>query len=86
MSGTFVFYSWDVMEPISYMMMLGNFTVGLFFYAAYKDEMQLTTVRELLANKFARGIYRRRGFDIDKLERLEAEIVELREMLNKSIY
>lgn len=39
MSGTFVYYSWDVMEPISYMMMLGNFTVGLLFYASYKEEL-----------------------------------------------
>jgi Mitochondrial calcium uniporter len=85
MSGTFVFYSWDVMEPISYIMMLGNFTFGMLFYATYKDELQLVTLRTMLANKFAKGIYRRRGFDIDKLERLEEEIIELREILNKSV-
>ena len=71
MSGTFVFYSWDVMEPISYVMMLGNFTVGMLFYAANKDELQLVTLRELLANRFARGLYRRRGLDIERLEKLE---------------
>jgi len=71
MSGTFVFYSWDVMEPISYVMMLGNFTVGMLFYAANKDELQLVTLRELLANRFARGLYRRRGLDIERLETLE---------------
>jgi hypothetical protein len=67
MSGTFVFYSWDIMEPISYVMMLGNFTFGMLFYAAYKDELQLTTLREMLSKRFARGIYRRRGFDVEKL-------------------
>lgn len=86
MSGTFVFYSWDVMEPISYMMMLGNFTFGMLFYARYKDEMQLTTLRDMLSNKFARGLYKRRGFDIEKLENLEREIKEFRKMLNESIY
>jgi hypothetical protein len=35
MSGTFVHASWDVMEPISYVMMLGNFTVGMLFYALF---------------------------------------------------
>jgi Mitochondrial calcium uniporter len=44
MLGTFVTHSWDVMEPISYVMMLGNFTVGMFFYAYFKEEMQLTTL------------------------------------------
>lgn len=86
MSGTFVYYSWDVMEPISYIMMLGNFTIGMMFYAAYKDELQLTTLREMLKNKFAKGLYKRRGLDIEKLERLEEEIRELREILNKSVY
>lgn len=86
MSGTFVFYSWDVMEPISYVMMLGNFTVGLLFYAANKEELQLTTLRNMLKARFARGLYRRRGLDIEKVERLQREIVELREIMNKSIY
>lgn len=85
MSGTFVYYSWDVMEPISYVMMLGNFTAGMMFYAAYKDELQLTTVKEMLAGRFARGIYRRKGFDIERLESLEEEIKELRAILNKSV-
>ena len=34
--GTFVFYSWDIMEPIAYTMMLGNFTTAFFFYALKK--------------------------------------------------
>jgi hypothetical protein len=68
MSGTFVFYSWDVMEPISYCMMLGNFTVAMLFYASYKEEMQLITLRELMANKFARGLYKRKKFDIERVE------------------
>ena len=67
MSGTFVYYSWDVMEPISYVMMLGNFTAGMLFYANYKDEMQLTTVRKMLADRFAKRIFRRNGFDEEKM-------------------
>lgn len=39
MGGTFALYSWDVMEPIAYCMMLGNFTSGLFFYARYKEDL-----------------------------------------------
>ena len=78
MSGTFVFYSWDVMEPISYCMMLGNFTVATLFFARYKDEMQLTTLKDLLKGKFANGLYKRRKLDIERMRHLESEIIELR--------
>jgi len=71
MSGTFMFYSWDVMEPISYVTMLGNFTVTMLFYAKYRNEMQLTTLREMIAQKFARGLYRRKGLDIQRVEKLK---------------
>lgn len=84
MSGTFVYYSWDVMEPISYVMMLGNFSVGMLFYAAFKRDLQLTTLRQMLAQRFAEGIYRRRGLDISRVRQLEREIGELREIMNKS--
>lgn len=86
MSGTFVFHSWDVMEPIAYTMLLGNFTIGMLFFATFKDEMQLTTLRTMFANKLARRLYKKKGLDIERLEQLEAEIIELREVLNKSVY
>ena len=59
MAGTFVYFSWDIMEPISYVMMLGNFTFGMLFYAKYKEELQLTTLQEMLAGKIARRMYRK---------------------------
>jgi hypothetical protein len=40
----------------------------------------------MIAARFARGLYRRRGVDIALVEELEREIKELREILNKSIY
>lgn len=84
MGGTFVYYSWDVMEPISYIMLLSNFVVGFFFYAALKRNMELATIRELLANRFGRKLYKKRGLDIEKLEKLQKEIIELRHLMNKS--
>ena len=57
MGGTFVFYSWDVMEPISYIMMFTNFTAGFFFYTSLKKDLELSTVREILSARFARRLY-----------------------------
>jgi hypothetical protein len=45
MGGTFVYYSWDIMEPIAYCMLLANFVAGFFFYAFLKKDMALGTLR-----------------------------------------
>jgi hypothetical protein len=34
-SGTWAVLSWDIMEPISYLMGLGNFTFGFGWYCLY---------------------------------------------------
>lgn len=86
MWGTFFYLSWDIMEPISYVMMLGNFTFGMLFYAKYKEELELSTLQEMLSGKFSKGLYRRNGIDAIKLEALEREIRENQEILSKSIY
>jgi len=86
MAGTFVFFSWDIMEPISYVMMLGNFTLGMLFFAKNHEELQLTTLREMIAARFARGIYRRKGLDVVRLDQLQEEIKAGQEIINKSIY
>lgn len=86
MAGTFLYLSWDIMEPISYVMMLGNFTFGMLFYAKYKEEFELSTLQEMISKSFAKGMYRRNGIDIVKLEDLEKEIRENQEILSKSIY
>ena len=86
MSGTFVFYSWDIMEPIAYTMFLGNFTVGFFFYALLNKDMQLGTLKEILATRSARRLYRKRGISQDQIDKLEEEIKDIRSVLNKSIY
>lgn len=31
--GSFIEYSWDIMEPFSYMILLGNFTASFYYYA-----------------------------------------------------
>jgi hypothetical protein len=86
MAGTFLYLSWDIMEPISYVMMLTNFTFGMLFYAKYKEELELSTLQDMLAGSFAKGLYRRKGIDTTKLEALEREIRENQEILSKSIY
>jgi hypothetical protein len=46
-------------------MMLGNFTFGMLFYAKYKEEMELHTLQGMISRSFAKGLYKRRGLDIE---------------------
>jgi hypothetical protein len=66
MAATFLYLSWDIMEPVTYVMMLGNFTFGMLFYAKYKEEMELHTLQGMISRSFAKGLYKRRGLDIEK--------------------
>ena len=48
--------------------------------------MALWNLRDMLAASSARRLYRRRNFDIQRYEKLQKEILELRATLNKSIF
>jgi hypothetical protein len=74
------------MEPIAYLMLFSNFTLGFLFYTILKKDFELGTVREILNKKFADRMYRKRAFDIESVEKLEAEIVELRDIINRNIF
>ena len=46
--GTFHALSWDIMEPVCYLMQLGNFTAGYFFYLIMKKDMELSNLHEIM--------------------------------------
>ena len=50
--GTFHYLSWDIMEPVCYLMQLGNFTFGFAFYLAMKKDLDLTNFHEILTLRF----------------------------------
>lgn len=53
--GTFHYLSWDIMEPVCYLMTLGNFTAGYAFYLAMKKDLDLTNFHEILTLRFTQG-------------------------------
>jgi len=50
--GTFQYLSWDIMEPVCYLMTLGNFTAGYAFYLMMKKDLELTNVHAILTERF----------------------------------
>jgi len=65
-AGTFNYYSWDIMEPISYLMMYGNFLAGFTFYLGNKKDLDVDSLTEVLAARFRRSGARRQGIDLEK--------------------
>lgn len=48
-AGSFHFSSWDIMEPICYLMTFGNFTSAYFFYLYKKKDLDLENFHEILS-------------------------------------
>jgi hypothetical protein len=75
--GTFEYYSWDIMEPICYLMTFSNFTFGYLFYLGMKRELEMTNIYDILTRRFLLKACSRRGIDLVKHEQLQDEIKEL---------
>ena len=86
MSGTFIFFSWDIMEPIAYMMLFTNFTCGFLYYNMRRVDLQLTNMSDMLQAKFAQRLYKKKALDVEKLEQLTREVEEIRDIMNKSLH
>ena len=63
--GTFEYLSWDIMEPICYLMTFSNFTFGYFFYLAMKRDLDLTNFHDILAFRLKTRAAKRQGLDLD---------------------
>jgi hypothetical protein len=64
--GTFELYSWDIMEPICYLMTFSNFTLGFAFYVLNHRELELTSLHEMLTERNVRKRCARNGIDLNK--------------------
>ena len=82
--GTYVVFSWDVMEPIAYLMGMTNFTLAFMFYWQSRAEMDLSSLQDILFHKQAKKLYRKKGFDDEAYDRLKSEIERLREHINQT--
>lgn len=75
--GTYVAYSWDIMEPIAYFINL-SFTI-LFSYQFFrlKDEFSPSTFYEYLRKNEISRLAKQQDFDISSFYALERELEEL---------
>lgn len=64
--GTFELFCWDIMEPVCYLMTLGNFTAGFAFYLKNHKDLELSSVHEMLTERSVRKRAAAQGLDIDE--------------------
>ena len=79
--GTFHYLSWDIMEPICYLMTFANFTFGYGFYMLTQRELALTNFNEILTYRITERKCKSQGIDTEELKLKEEEIKQIRKQL-----
>lgn len=65
-AGTFHYLSWDIMEPVSYLMMYGNFVCAFTYYLKVKKDLTPESIHEVLTQRFSIRAAERAGIDLQK--------------------
>lgn len=76
--GTFILYTWDITEPITYLVGCSNLVLILYFRKKFGNLSAL----DYFKSTFAKRIARRRKFDDIKLEKTKTQITEIETFLN----
>jgi hypothetical protein len=80
--GTFHYLSWDIMEPVSYLMMLGNFTCGFGFYLAFQRDLAIGNIHDIIVNRITRSAAEKAGISMKKHEATRERITELQGIMS----
>ena len=77
--GTFHYLSWDIMEPLCYLMMFGNFTASYAFFLANRTEydLELGSIHHLLTERITRRRATASGIDLEQHAEQKEEIERL---------
>lgn len=83
-AGTFVYFSWDVMEPQAYLIGLGNLIIGVSYYLSRRNEFALQSVFAVLKQKKFLKYSKKYNLNLPKLEQLRTEVERVRKMIYRT--
>jgi len=84
-AGTYVIYSWDIIEPMVYFMNLGaSVFLGYQFFKTYKDYSPGAFLN-YLKDKELQKLYVKNNFPVQELEKLENHVVLLERVIKSNI-
>jgi len=80
-AGTYIFYSWDIMEPQSYLIGLGNFVVGYGYYSMNKQDFTMNTIYNNLKARKKAKLYAKYNIDGERIQFLKEDSERLRNFI-----
>eukprot|EP00397_Hematodinium_sp_SG-2012_P021934 GEMP01022692.1.p1 GENE.GEMP01022692.1~~GEMP01022692.1.p1 ORF type:complete len:235 (-),score=37.72 GEMP01022692.1:1662-2366(-) len=76
--GTYFLYSWDIMEPISYLLGLFDVICGYTFYAYYRTNYSADSLASSFRQSVLKKAYRKRQIDEVDIRQAEEELEHIR--------
>ncbi|RHY33526.1 hypothetical protein DYB32_001582 [Aphanomyces invadans] len=74
---TFVQYSWDIMEPITYFTGFGVSVLSYFWWTLTKSEYEYENVYDFIYQRRRNALYTKSQFDPIKLEKLQTKVADI---------
>ncbi|KAJ3400255.1 hypothetical protein HDV05_001192 [Chytridiales sp. JEL 0842] len=74
-------YSWDVMEPISYILSACTGIMAYWFFVITKREYTYETLHEITLTSAQQALYKKKGFDIQKYSDLDLRMKMIRDRI-----
>jgi hypothetical protein len=69
-------YSWDIMEPVTYFVTTGTALIAYGYFLVTQQDFTIVDARERQKMRLLHKAANKQGFDIEKYNRLLAEIAE----------
>ena len=80
-AGTYMYACWDVMEPIAYVMLLGNIILGYSMYVYSGTNFELKDIWSDLQERKKNQLFQKLGLDPNKLDILKEDARKIRKEL-----
>jgi hypothetical protein len=81
--GTYILFSWDIMEPITCGMTLGDACVAYFFWAFTKSSYSLSGVFGYYYNKRKNKLAKKENYDQENYEKIETALAILKRRIRE---
>jgi len=69
-------FSWDIMEPITYLISFTTTTLALFYFAVTRSDYTFESLYDKLKNRKQRSLFKVNSFDDPKYHALKAQVAE----------
>jgi hypothetical protein len=81
--GTYVLFSWDIMEPLTCAMTLGDAVLAYFFWALTKKSYNLPGIYNYFYEKRIKKLAKKRHFDQEKYDKIQTALAMLKKRIRK---